>query len=181
MKKILPIAMLVFIFLSGLNETYGYSPTTNTSTKRGQTKTNSSSSKSSSNFSIATILNKKGNALSTIGSSLEKAGFKLIFKKDSKDTFDDGYSYVATIDKQYQKNGIKVDYSYIKSSGEITYINIRFPNNFSKNEFVKTIRPFFQKNNIRIDDWNEGIIHYIAWLSYGQISIEGLSIDFLWI
>lgn len=171
--------MLIFTFFSGINEAYEISSPPKPSTNKSRTKTSSSHAKSTK-FSIGTVLNKKGSASSKIGSSLEKAGFKLVYKKNSKDSFDDGESFVKTIEKKYEKNGITVEYAYIKDSAGVTYISIEFPNYASKKEFINSIRLFFNKNKIK-SFWMENTIEFIPDFGYGQISLEGLTIDIIWI
>lgn len=182
MKKIIVILTFALIFFNGYIEIHSQSKISRTTTKKTQPKKQTTHSNSSVKFSIETILGKDGEPLPSLGKSLERAGFTMSSQKQSKDTFDDGETYVATIEKQYVKNGIKVEYSYIKATKEIIAIQIRFPDKSSQTSFVKTIRPFI--NKIALDDDigdYPDTIEFATKYSYGQISFDGLVINMIWI
>lgn len=179
MKRVIVFLTFALMLFIGQNEIYSKSRNSRSAIKKTQTKKQMAQSNSSVKFSIETILDKNGGPIPSLGQSLERAGFTKNFQKQSNYPYD--YGSVATIEKQYVKNGIKVFYSYEKSNKAIIYINISFPNKSSQNEFVKTIRPFANKNRLEMDDYGTNIIEYPSDYGYGQISIEGLRIDFIWI
>lgn len=179
MKNILTIIIAAVVCCMGFNEIHAQHQIVKPQSKKTQTKKSSTKSSVSTKFSIETLLDKYGNGRSSLGTMLEKAGFK---KHSQRQFTQNGDNFGDYVEKIYVKNGIKVSYDYEKASKGILCISIVFPDKSSQKEFVNTIRPYANKNGLDME-WYSTNIEFPTNTndSYCQISMEGLKISFIWI
>lgn len=172
MKKIITFIMLMLIVLSGLS---------NIEAKTTKKKSNRSATSSSQSFSAKSFFNRCLNAQNNLGNSLENSGFKMKYQKNTRESYDDGETYVSAKDITYEKNGIIVSYIYIPSEKSVNDVSIKFPNKSSLNYFIDTFKDCCREAGIQMYDDLDDPIEFESCNGYGQMSREGLKIFILWI
>ena len=95
--------------------------------KTTRKKSSGATSSSSQTFTAKTIFNNCLESQKNLGSSLEKAGFKMKSQRNTQVTYDDGDTYISAKDITYEKNGIIISYIYVPSNKTVDAIDIFFP------------------------------------------------------